>query len=203
LTNTRLSLLESGINRVLAADPDSAARLEPMAGQTIRVDSWLLDDEINVYVTFEPDGIRLTRTFNGEVQATVAAGPLGLLRGAVTPGDRSVFSDGTLVISGDATLVQSFADLFRNYRSDWQGRLSPLIGEAATWRLESMLEALGRWRHDAAKSLAADAGEYLREEARLLAGGDAVRAFCDDVDDIASDVARLEQRVARLEREGR
>lgn len=202
LGDTQLSLLESGLNRVLAADPDSAARLARLAGKTLRIDSWLAD-EVALYVTFDADGIRLDRRFDGEVAAAISGGALGFLRAAMNPGDRRVFSDGTLAITGDATVVQSFADLFRMYQADWQGRLAPVIGEAATWRVEAMIDHLRTWRRDAAGHLVEDAGDYLREETRLLASRDAVRAFCDDVDVVVADVARLEKRIARLGKRGR
>lgn len=202
LGDTQLSLLESGLNRALAADPDSAVRLARLAGKTLRIDSWLAD-EVAVYVTFDADSIRLDRRFDGEVAASISGGALGFLRAAMNPGDRRVFSDGTLAITGDATVVQSFADLFRLYEANWQGRLAPVIGEAATWRVEAMIDHLRTWRRDAAGHLVEDAGDYLREETRLLASRDAVRAFCDDVDAVVADVARLEKRIARLGKRGR
>jgi ubiquinone biosynthesis protein UbiJ len=111
-----------------------------------------------------------------------------------------VFTDGTLSIDGDTGVVQAFADLFRLYRSDWPARLSPVIGEAATSRIESFLDYLEDWRRQAGTKLATDMGDYLREEKRLLASREAVREFTDAVDELVSDASRLEQRIGRIER---
>jgi ubiquinone biosynthesis accessory factor UbiJ len=194
----QLGLLEAGLNRILRADPDSAARLAGLSGRTLRIDSWLHED-VSVYLTFHEEGIRLDSEFEGTPAATLAGGPVSLLRSALNPGDRRVFSDGTLQVSGDAALVQGFADLFRLYRSDWQRHLSPIIGEALTWRIESMVDELRAWRGDVSEKMAADSGDYLREELRLLAGREAVEDFSNQVDDLASDMARLQRRIERIE----
>lgn len=195
----QLGLLESGINRILRADPDSAARLATLSGRTLRIDSWLHED-VSVYLTFNHEGIRLDSEFAGTPAATLAGGPVSLLRSALNPGNRGVFSDGTLQVTGDAAVVQGFADLLRLYQPDWQRHLSPIIGERLTWRVETMVDELRHWRGDMSAKMNEDAGDYLREETRLLASREAVGAFADDVDELASALARLQQRIERLEK---
>lgn len=199
MADATLAVVEGVLNRILGEDPDSPARLRSVAGRTLRIDSWIMND-VSVYLTFTEEGIRLDREFTGEVAASLAGGPLSLLRGAVDHTDRRPFSDGTLEVEGDATLVKVFSDLFRLYAPDWQRRLSPLIGDALTWRIETLFEAIGKWRREAHAKFVEDAGDYLREEVRLLAGRVPVSAFSDQVDDLVSDAARLEQRIALLER---
>ncbi len=194
-----LNVVESVVNRILAGDPDSARRLARVAGRTVRFDAHLGRD-ISVYATFHAEGVRLDQHVDGDVHAVIAGGPLGLVRAASDPGSRDVFTDGTIDVSGDALLVQSVADLVRRYRYDWQARVQPLIGEAATARLESLFEGLGEWSDHARGKFAADAGDFLREERELLASREAVAAFADDVDSLGADVARLEKRIDRLEK---
>ena len=145
VSDTQLSLVEAALNRVLGADPDSAARLARLAGRTIRIDSWIVD-EVSVYLTFSEDGISISRHFEGKVDASIRGGALGFARGAMNPGDRRVFTDGTLTIEGDTGVVQAFADVFRLFRSDWPSRVSPLIGDAATARIEALVDSLEDWR---------------------------------------------------------
>lgn len=187
------------MNRVLRADPDTIVRLRPLNGRTLRIDSWLTDD-LSVFVTFDEEGVRLADHFDGTIDASIRGGPLGFFRAAVNPGDRGIFNDGTLAISGDATLVQSFADLFRLYQCDWQQRVAPVIGDAATARIESLLEQLDATQHNVREKVITDAGDYLREEQRLLASHELVAQFADSVDELAADVERLQKRIERLGR---
>lgn len=193
-----LGVIESGLNRVLRQDPDSPARLEPLIGKTICIDSWLKDDH-SVFVTFSDDGIHLATDHPGTVDAEVCGGPFSFARAAMNPSDRSAFNDGSLQVEGDATLVQAFSDLLRYYRPNWQQRLSPLIGDALTWRIESSIDTLGRVRKRASEKTFTDGGDYLREEIRLAASRGSVEDFADAVDEIVADVDRLEQRIIRLE----
>ncbi len=195
----QLSVIEGVVNRVLAGDPDTPARLSRLAGRTVRVDSWLARD-VSLYVTFDENLVHLDDTFDGEVDATISGGPLGFARAAADPANRDVFGDGTLSVSGDAMVVQAAAELFGRYRYDWQGRVEPVIGEAATARLESLLDRLEAWRGEVRAKVAADAGEYLREEKRLLATRESVASFGDAVDNLVSDVSRLQKRIELLEK---
>lgn len=197
-----LNVLETVVNRILSGDPDSRARLARVAGRTVRIDAHL-DRDVSVYATFDLEGVRLRETFDGEVHATIAGGPLGFARAACDPGRRDVFTDGTIDVSGDALLAQSVTELFRRYRYDWQAHAQPLVGEAATARLETLLEDVARWGDDARAKLAADAGEFLREERELLASRAAVADFADAVDTLRSDVERLEKRIERLAKPSR
>ncbi len=195
-----LGLAERAINRLLHADPDAGQRLAPLIGRRIRFDSYLLSDH-QVTVAFDEGGLRLDHGVEAEADATVSGGPAGLLRSALNPGDRSVFGDGTLRVSGDATLVQAFSELLSHYRPDWQGRVQTIAGDAVAARMENAVEALDRWRRQALRKAVVDGGEYLREERRLAVDAETVSGFADRVDDLAADLARLEQRVARLETE--
>ncbi len=202
MTDTALlGLLERSLNRLLRADPDAGHRLAPLRGRSIRVDTYLVSEHRFV-VRFEDDGIRLDADPREEPDAVIHGGPAGLLRSALNPGERAVFSDGTLRVSGDATLVQAFSELVGHYRPDWQGRLQEIAGEAVAGRVESAVEALDRWRREAARKVVMDTGEYLREERRLAVDAEAVSQFSDQVDDLVGDLERLEQRVARLETGG-
>jgi ubiquinone biosynthesis accessory factor UbiJ len=197
ISTTQLSVIEAGLNRMLKADPDTVARLRPLNGRTLRIDSWLADD-FSVFVTFDEEGVRLADHFDNDVDASIKGSPLGFMRAALNPDDRRVFNDGTLAIFGEATLVQSFADLFRHYQYDWQQRVEPVIGDAATARIEVLLEQMATARHAVREKIVTDAGDYLREEQRLLASHDSVAAFADAVDELMADVERMQKRIERL-----
>lgn len=198
IARTRLDLVENAINRVLAADPDSPARLARLAGRRLRIDSYLAED-FAVTVHFDEDGLRLSED-DTDVDAAIRGGPAGFLRAAANPSDRGVFHDGSLVVTGDAHLVEAAVGLLRHYRVDLAGKLSPLLGDTATGGIERLLDALRQGATDLRGKLVADGGDYLREESRLAASREALDALADAVDELRADTARLDKRIEALEK---
>ncbi len=101
--------------------------------------------------------------------------------------------------SGDPALLAALDRVFRQLNWDIEADLAPLVGDIVAHRLH----ALGR---DALTGLARtfsalghNAGEYVVEEAEMMARGVDVARFNRDVDSLADDVARLDARLTRLE----
>jgi ubiquinone biosynthesis protein UbiJ len=85
---------------------------------------------------------------------------------------------------------------------DWdvEHDLSRLVGDLAAHRLaEISRRAVGDPRA-MARSLAESAAEFLQEEAHLLAARPGVAWFNGEVDELRDALARLQKRVACLER---
>jgi len=101
--------------------------------------------------------------------------------------------------SGDDALLQTLDRVFKQLEWDIEADLAPIVGDVAAHRLH----ALG---HDALAGIARtfsalghNAGEYVVEEAELMARAVDVARFNREVDTLADDVARLEARLRQLE----
>lgn len=103
-------------------------------------------------------------------------------------------------ITGSAELADSLGFVFRNLRWDAEEDLSRLVGDIAAHRLVALARRFASWHVDAARNLAENFAEYLREEQPSLTGARLVEEFANDVDVLRDDIARLDKRIARLEK---
>ena len=72
------------------------------------------------------------------------------------------------------------------------------VGDVAARRLSIGGQQLLQWQGDQAKSLAQNLAEYFTEEAPMIARQQDVAAFCREVAQIETALARLEKRLALL-----
>lgn len=97
--------------------------------------------------------------------------------------------------SGDDALLQTLDRVFKQLDWDVEADLAPIVGDVAAHRLHALgrdaLAGLAR----AFSALGHSAGEYLVEEAELMARGVDVARFNREVDTLADDVARLDARL--------
>jgi ubiquinone biosynthesis accessory factor UbiJ len=99
---------------------------------------------------------------------------------------------------GDAELLKEIFFLSRNLRWDAAEDLSHVTGDIAAERIVQAVINTGQQLHEAAMNLSLATSEYLTEEQPMLAKPHHVSQFMEKVDTLRDDVARLEQRIARL-----
>ena len=101
--------------------------------------------------------------------------------------------------SGDPALLATLDRVFRQLDWDVEADLAPVVGDIAAHRLHGLgrdvLASLGQ----TFSALGHNAGEYVVEEAGLMARGVDVARFNRNVDALADDVARLDARLRLLE----
>lgn len=191
------AILETGINAVLRLDPEARRCLGELSGRRIRLrierqqQTWLLLDVL-------PDeaGLRL-RPSADDVRADVEiSGEPGFFfrlpgRAGATP------AAGELRIRGDLALGNRFREILEHIDPDFEEALVPFTGDVVAHQLGRLARGATAFGRQAAGTLAQDAAEYFREEARLLARRDQVDQFLKDVDRLRDDVERFEQRLKR------
>jgi len=89
--------------------------------------------------------------------------------------------------------------VFKALRWDVEADLAPFVGDAAAHRLHAAGQTVLSRIGTVFAALGHNAGEYVVEEAELMARGVDVARFNAEVDDLADAAARLEARLARLE----
>ncbi len=76
--------------------------------------------------------------------------------------------------------------------------MSKITGDVIAHQLGNAIRHGINWGKQTADTLVRDAGEYLREESRHTPDREEVDVFLNMVDELRSDVDRLDQRVKRL-----
>lgn len=103
-------------------------------------------------------------------------------------------------ISGDAELAGKAGHVLAGLQWDAAEDLSLLLGDVLAHRVSRVAASLVAAPKEMSERLALTVAEYVRDERKILPKKQYVAAFCDDVDALRDDMARLEKRLQRLER---
>lgn len=128
------------------------------------------------------------------IDTEITVAPDGLA--ALALGDRDAIR--RAAVAGDGVLAADLAAALDRF--DWALALRPYVGDMLAARAAQAVAGFGRWRAQAHESVGLTLAEYATFEAGLVADKHAVRRFVAEVDGLRDDVARLEARLAILER---
>ncbi len=193
-----LGPLEQGINRILALDPESAARLAPLDGRELGLR--LADSTIALRSIFAPDGLTLIHdeTDMSDCDVVLEASLAGLTGLVLSRGRRSR----DVAFRGDIGTIQEVRTLFADLNVDLEHQLGRLVGETLARRMTGGAQAGWEWGQRSVDTLARNAGELATEERRWLPTRLEMQHFLADVDAAREEVDRLEARLQQLERKG-
>jgi ubiquinone biosynthesis protein UbiJ len=179
-------LIERSLNHLLRQTPGAAEALMRHSGASVRFDLTLAQVDFRI----ADDGY----FSEGVVDAPDAViRPTAALLTRLPFFGRDALRDADY--SGDPALLATLDRVFRQLDWDVEADLAPLVGDIAAHRLHAFgRDALAGLAHTFS-ALGHNAGEYLVEEAELMARGVDVDRFNHEVDLLADDVARLDARL--------
>lgn len=184
------SLFERSLNHLLAQNPGATTLLSQHAGQHLRLD--LGFKQLDFAITAE-----------GQLIESPTAAPDATLRATSSVLMQLPFLGREAMrhaeYSGDAALLQTLNQVFREVRWDIEAELAPLVGDIAAHRVAGAARQAAHTLRHAGQALQTSSSEYVVEEIALLARKSDVARFCAEVDTLGDDLARLEARLARLE----
>ena len=187
--------LETGINRILALDEDSAERLQRLEDRMLQLD--LEGVGITLFFAFADRRVEVGTGSEHEPDTVISGSPAALFSMAAPEEAARWGGSGSRVsISGDATLARDLEQLFSRLDPDWEGRLSRLLGDVWGHQVAAGLRAgagqLQRSAGDAADMLR----EYLQSPRGPVARAEEIDAFGAAVDDLRAAADRLAARVS-------
>lgn len=188
------SLFLSATNHLLAQSGWARQRLQPHAGRTARLE---LAPVALIDFSIAADGH--LAEWSGEDAPEV------LLRLAVAELPQ-LLADGMesamrhVRIEGNAELADALGFVFRHLRWDAEEDLSRVFGDIAAHRLVDGGRRIANVGRRAVARATGNIAEYLTEESPLLVSRRQLPAFASEVVALRDAVARLDKRVARLER---
>jgi ubiquinone biosynthesis protein UbiJ len=193
--------MQSGLNAVLALDPNSGARLDRIDGQVLRLELQGAGIELYFTASHQQFQVSLNNPLGDEADATVIGTPAALFSMAADElGSGWSGPDSKVNISGDAALARDFERLFSRLDPDFESALSGLFGDVAGHQLAiGLKEGVRRVRETAGE--AGDVfGEVFREGLRggksgPLVGSDEMQRFTEGIDELRDAVERLEAKV--------
>lgn len=188
--------LEAAINRGLALDPESRQRLGRLSGKIIAIELETLDRRLVMLI--DAHRVRLLTPFEGTADATICASPAALVKMHMSKG--AAVAGSGIRFSGDPELGRAFQQFLDGFDIDWEGELAKLTGDVVAHQVGRSARRVFGWLKQSAMSLEQTAVDYVRHEARAVVGRNEVERFLDEVDTLRDDVARLEQRMRRLQK---
>ncbi len=188
---------EQAVNAMCRTDEDFSDALQALDRTDIRLE--FTDLGISIEVQILADGIRVTRASDAQPDilvrgsfATFATLPLRQAQGS--------FEFDGIEMTGDLKRAQRVYRIYQSLDFDYEELLSQRIGDIPA---RTVCTAVRRLRDRAAGAAPGStiAGAF-KDRLALLPHRQRVDQFMDDVDTLAADVERLEQRVLRLGKEG-
>ncbi len=190
-----LAPLEALIQRGVERSSTAAAVAAALDGRSLALR--LAGTTLGIRLSVAAGRVSAAPASSEPADATLAGGPLGLLRLAL--GDpQAPVREGQVRVEGDPEVAGTFRELLAMVRPDIEEELSRVIGDVAAHEVGSATRSALAWAGQAAQSLSRSLSEYLREERRLLPSRTEVSEFLEAVDRLASDVERAEARLAAL-----
>lgn len=181
----------AAINHLLAQNDWARQRLLRFAGKTVRIEASPL---VLVWAIL-PDGTLGQADVATSADAVCMIPPSALPRLAVQ--DERVHAQ--IRNEGDAALLAEIFYLFRNLRWDAAEDLSRVSGDVAAERIVGIARLARRQATGALLSLSQAAVEFWTEERPVIAKPRRIEEFAAGVDALRDDLARLEQRIRRLQ----
>jgi len=192
-----LIALEKTLNGVVQLDPDTCTRLSAINGKRVRV--MVTAPQLTMTIAINNGQITLDQSddMRCDADATIS-GSLSDLRSLLNNND-AVYA-GAVIIEGDIEIAQHLKHIVSSLDPDWQEAVSPWLGDSLTHYLDVTQSRFSRWLDRTSEAFRMNTGEYLQEEAQLLAPKSEIAAFCEAVDDLQASVDRFAARLSQCEK---
>ncbi|WP_318458139.1 ubiquinone biosynthesis accessory factor UbiJ [Photobacterium leiognathi] len=187
--------VETALNQLIKDDADSQRRLTRLRGKVISVK--LNEFNKTMYFVFSHQ-IDVLAGFEGEVDCQLALNLSVLPELRQQANLTQLIKADKLALDGDLQLAQHFSSLLSGLKPDFEDKLSEYTGDVVAHTLVSSVKSGSRFIRQGIKSRQRDLAEVITEEWRLLPQPLEMMHFCDQVDDLKSDVARFEARLNQL-----
>ncbi len=181
----------AALNHLLTQNSWALERLARFAGKTARFDIV----PFSFACTILGDGTLRSADADTGADALCVIDPSLLPRLALH--DEKAHSE--IRSEGDAALLAEISFLSRNLHWDAAEDLSMFTGDIAAERIMQAVQVARQQLREGVLDLSRATAEYLTEERPLLAKPRQVAKFIQQVDSLRDDVARLEQRIKRLD----
>lgn len=174
------------LNRMLGREAWAREKLAPFSGRAVRFEAPPFTMQWAV-----TEGGTLTSSDEGAPSVTIGLAlsslPFALLDPAAATRD--------VRLQGDAEFAQALSSVLQNLRPEPEEELSRFVGDAAAMRIVGLVRlSASHWRQLAERMLD-NAANYIVTENPMVVGRDEVAAFATDVARLRDDVARLEKRI--------
>lgn len=188
--------IEALINRLLAQDPVSLARLAREEGRLLSLD---IERVTRVNVRLERHGVSLSLTPEADAEVTLRGELADFLALSQAEDKANALINSKIDIVGDTDLALSLTRTMQALDIDWEAAVQPLTGSLLAHQLGRGMRGLLRWSKDTGDTYRTAGKEYLEDELKIVTPAPLLTSFSRSVDELRLAADRLEARLSRLE----
>ncbi|MCG3725305.1 ubiquinone biosynthesis accessory factor UbiJ [Vibrio cincinnatiensis] len=189
------AVMETALNTFIQDDPELGRRLARLKGQVIQVHI----KELNQTFTFVfSQQIDVLAQYEGEADCYLSVHLSVLPELREQANITQLIKQDRLMVQGDIQLAQKFAQLIQDCQPDIEEWLSRVTGDVVAHTVVQGAKKMGRLVNDCVNRQQHHWAQILTEEWRIAPPSLEVAYFCDQVDDVTSQAARVEARLNRL-----
>ncbi len=191
-----IELIEQAGNLVLSLDPETAQLLENFEGKTFCIE--IQEPNYTVYLSPCEDGFALDSHTGQTPDVTLSGSLWSFIKLAREGNDSDVFHTGRIRMQGDAELGQAFQHVMMQLDIDWEELTSKVVGDFASRQIHTVVSEINSWFAQSKRQFNQNLGEVLQEEWRKVPSQVEVERFTDNIEQLRSDLERIEARIKSL-----
>ncbi len=187
--------VETTLNTLINDDVELGRRLARLKGQVIQVHL----KELNKTLTFIfSQQIDVLAEYEGQPDCYLSLNLSILPELRDQSNITKLIKQDKLVLDGDIQLAQKFAQLMTDCKPDLEEWLSRVTGDVVAHTFVQSVAGLGQFVKSQATKHQNHVAQVLTEEWKIAPAPLEIAHFCDQVDDVRSQAARVEAKLAQL-----
>lgn len=194
LSQSALMGIESLINKALAYDPATQAKLAKLSGHVLAIQ--VTSPEFTVFVMPDMDGINLMSAWDGDVDARLAGSALALAR--LPFEDLVSLRESGVSLLGKTQLVADLSEIIKTLDIDWEEMISRLTGDVVGHQVVNVIRGQVNWWRDRGRSGKRLTHEFLTQEINLLPSRLELAEYYREVDALRFAVDRVQAKLHLL-----
>lgn len=189
------AVIETSLNTLINDDPELGRRLSRLKGQVIQVHL----KELNKTLTFIfSQQIDVLANYEGEPDCYLSLNLSVLPELRDQSNITKLIKQDKLTLEGDIQLAQKFSQLMTDCKPDIEEWLSKVTGDVVAHTVVQGVTGVGQLIKSQASKHQNHIAQVLTEEWRVAPAPLEVAHFCDQVDDVISQAARVEAKLNQL-----
>ncbi|MCG9680272.1 SCP2 domain-containing protein [Vibrio sp. Isolate24] len=187
--------IESTLNTLINDDPELGRRLSRLKGQVIQVHL----KELNKTLTFVfSQQIDVLAHYEGEPDCYLSLNLSVLPELREQSNITKLIKQDKVILEGDIQLAQKFSQLMTDCKPDIEEWLSRVTGDVVAHSLVQGVSNLGQLVKTKANKHQNHLAQVITEEWKLAPAPLEIAHFCDQVDEVTSQAARIEAKLNQL-----
>ncbi|MGD8112412.1 ubiquinone biosynthesis accessory factor UbiJ [Vibrio sp. TRT 17S01] len=189
------AVIETTLNTLIKDDPELGRRLSRLKGQVIQIHLKEVDKTLTFIFSQQID---VLANYEGEPDCYLSLNLSVLPELRDQSNITKLIKQDKVVLEGDIQLAQKFSQLMTDCKPDIEEWLSRLTGDVVAHTLVQGVNNVGQFAKSRFIKHQNHLAQVITEEWKLAPAPLEVAYFCDQVDEVKSQAARIEAQLQRL-----